>query len=392
MSKRIAVVGGGIAGLCTAVALVKRGVKPVVLERRRIGGSHGSSHGPSRITRSVYADAAYVRIMQRLHREHWPALEAMLGEPLLFKTDGLFFGHGALWEKYLAAVLSQQIDVEHVDVSEGRRRFPQFKFSSATSVMHDHTSAVIAADRTLRGLHRWLLEQGVDVREDTSMLQGKKESTGISLQIGRGSRATLDGWEEFDAAVICMGAWHGDSAMPLETDLTVLRQTIGYFDFGDAFDGRPPNFPVWVAIGATEEDVFYGLPEFDVRGVKIARHRTVGESESADAVDYRTQALEDIDEFIAREFVAPPRARLAIERCLYSVTRDQDFILGTFWEEPRVIYGSACSGHGFKFAPWVGEVLADLALNEDCQDPDFIAERERFSPLRYRAIPRPFYS
>ena len=79
MAKRIAIVGGGIAGLCTAVALVKRGVKPILLERKRIAGSHGSSHGPSRITRSVYADSLYVRIMQRLHREHWPAMEALLG-------------------------------------------------------------------------------------------------------------------------------------------------------------------------------------------------------------------------------------------------------------------------------------------------------------------------
>jgi len=384
MPKRIAVVGGGIAGLCTAAALVKRGVKPVLLERQRIGGTHGSSHGPSRITRSVYADAAYVRLMQRIHAEHWPAMEKLLGQQLLFKTDGLFFGHGDLWEKYLAAVLPQDVNVEHLDVGEGRRRFPQFRLASATSVLHDHTSAVIAADRVLRGLRRWLVEQGADVREDTSMLQGKETRIGVSLQIGKKDRAAAGGWEEFDAAVLCMGAWHANNAMPLEPDLTVLRQTIGYFDFGGAFGMRPPDFPVWVGVGATEEDVFYGLPEFDRPGVKIARHRTIGECENPDDMDDPSAALEDLEAFVRREF-AVPHARLSVERCLYSVTRQEDFLLGTFPGEARWIYGSACSGHGFKFGPWVGEVLAEFVLTGDCSDPDFLAERQRFAPLRNRA-------
>jgi sarcosine oxidase len=374
MPKRIAVVGGGIAGLCTAVALVKRGVKPVVLEQKRIAGSHGSSHGPSRITRSVYADAAYVRLMQRIHREHWPSMEALLGEQLLFKTDGLFFGHGALWEKYLAAVLSQGVDVEHLDVAEGRRRFPQFKLASAASVLHDHTAAVIAADRVLRGLHRWLTENGAEVREDTRLLQLEPHADSVSLM-------TSGGRLDADAVVLCIGSWLSGLIPGLAVKLKVLRQTIGYYDLGDA--ARPPNFPVWVAVGEDEEDVFYGLPEFDTRGVKVGRHRTVGVSDDPDAEDDPRAALADLDAFVRREFSETPKSRLSFERCLYTVTPTEDFILGLHPQESRFVIGSPCSGHGFKFGPWVGEVLAHLALLGGSDDSDFKRDQQRFAPLRF---------
>jgi sarcosine oxidase len=376
MPKRVIVVGGGIAGLCTAVALVKRGVKPILLEGRRIAGSHGSSHGPSRITRSVYADALYVRIMQRLHREHWPELEALLGQPLLFKTDGLFFGHGALWEKYLNAVLSQGVAVEYLDVAEGCRRFPQFRLDSATSILHDHTAAVIAADRVLCGLRDWLVGAGVEIREDTRLLQLEPHSDSVSLM-------TSGGRFDADSVVLTVGSWISEFVPNFAANVTVLRQTIGYYDLGDATASQPPNFPVWVAIGNNEEDVFYGLPEFDRPGVKVGRHRTIGANDDANVEDDPKAALADLDAIVEREFAVKARSRLSFERCLYTVVPGEDFILGAHPDEPRIVLGSACSGHGFKFGPWTGEVLADFALEGNCDDTDYAANRNRFSPERF---------
>jgi sarcosine oxidase len=376
MPKRIAVVGGGIAGLCTAAALVQRGVKPVLLERKRIAGSHGSSHGPTRITRSVYADPAYVRLMQRIHAEHWPAMERLLGQRLLFKTDGLFFGHGGLWDKYLAAVLPQNVPVEHLDADEGRRRFPQFRLESATSVLHDRSAAVIAADRVLRGLHGWLVENGADVREDTRLLQLEPLGDSVSLR-------TSEGRIEADAVVLCAGSWLGEFVPDLQAKLTVLRQTIAYYRLGEEIAAGPPHFPVWVAVGDDVEDVFYGLPEFDAPGVKVGRHRTVGANDDLRLEDDPAPALDDLDAFVRREFAARSPTRLSFERCLYTVTPSEDYALGRHRELPRVVIGSACSGHGFKFGPWVGEVLAEFALHGDCRDPDFIRERDRFSPARF---------
>jgi len=376
MSKRIAVVGAGIAGLCTAAALVERGVTPILLERRRVGGTHGSSHGPSRITRSVYADAAYVRIMQRLHRELWPALQAKLQQRLLFKTDGLFFGKGALWNRYKTAVLSQGVEVESLDVSEARMRFPQFRMTTAESALHDRTAAVIAADRVLRGLHGWLDERGVTVREDTSLLHLEPREDSVSLVL-EGERIDVD------VVVLCMGSWIDRVIPQLKADLTVLRQTIAYYDLGNEERSRPPHFPVWVAVGEDEEDVFYGLPEFDRPGVKVARHRTIGGNDLPDVEDDPARALEDVEAFAEREFEASSRSLVGVERCLYTVSPTEDFILGTHPEEPRIVLGSACSGHGFKFGPWTGEVLADFAVHGGTNDADYLCERDRFTPARF---------
>jgi sarcosine oxidase len=376
MSKRVAVVGAGIAGLCTAASLVERGVTPIVLERRRVAGPHGSSHGPSRITRSVYADAVYVRIMQRIHREHWPALQAKLKSQLLFKTDGLFFGHGELWSRYREAVLSQGVDVEPLDVLEARRRFPQFRMTTAESAIHDRTAAVIAADRVLRGLHRWLGERGVVVREDTSLLHLERRPDSVSLVL-EGERIDVD------AVVLCMGSWIGRIVPELKAELTVIRQTIAYFDCGDGERSRPPHSPVWVAVGDDEKDVFYGLPEFDRPGVKVARHRTVGNADSADVEDDPAEALADVESFAARELSATKRMLVGVERCLYTVSPTEDFVLGGHPEDSRIVIGSACSGHGFKFGPWTGEVLADFALHGGTEDADYLRERERFAPSRF---------
>lgn len=376
MPKRVAVVGAGIAGLCTAASLVDNGIQPVVLERRRVAGSHGSSHGPSRITRSVYADSAYLRIMQRIHREHWPALQAKLESQFLFKTDGLFFGHGELWSRYREAVLSQEVDVEPLDASEARQRFPQFRMTTADSAIHDRTAAVIAADRVLRGLHRWLGERGVVVREDTSLLQLEPRLDSVSLVL-EGERIDVD------AVVLCMGSWIGRIVPELKAELTVIRQTIAYYDCGDGERSRPPHFPVWVAVGDDEEDVFYGLPEFDRPGVKVARHRTVGNADSADLEDDPAEALADVESFAARELSAAKRTLVGVQRCLYTVSPTEDFVLGVHPENSRVVIGSACSGHGFKFGPWTGEVLADFALHGDTEDADYLRERERFAPSRF---------
>ena len=140
--------------------------------------------------------------------------------------------------------------------------------------------------------------------------------------------------------------------------------------------------PVWVAIGNDEEDVFYGLPEFDRPGVKVGRHRTLGANDDAEVEDDPAAALADLDAFVELEFAMKARSRLSFERCLYTVAPGEDFILGVHPDEPRIILGSACSGHGFKFGPWTGEVLADFALDEDCDDADYAANRSRFSPER----------
>jgi len=356
---------------------VNRGFKPIVLERRKIAGAHGSSHGPSRITRSVYADPVYVHIMQRLHRDHWPQMESLLGLQLLFKTDGLFFGHGDLWNKYQRAVLSQGVDVEQLDVQEGRRRFPQFQLKTAESVLHDHTAAVIAADRVLCGLRDWLIQNGAEIREDTRLLQLEPRSDSVSLMTSGGSF-------DADSVVLTVGSWISDLVPELAENVTVIWQTVGYYDLGPGYDMRPPNFPVWVAIGGDIDEVYYGLPEFDRPGVKVGYHQTTASfSDDPDLEGYPEASLDDLNWCKVDEFTSKNWTRLSYERCLYTVAPNEDYVIGLHPKQPRIVIGSACSGHGFKFGPWTGEVLADFALHGGTNDADYLANESKFSPNKF---------
>src|SRR4029079_17359677 len=109
---------------------------------------------------------------------------------------------------------SQNVAVEHLDVAEGRRRFPQFQLAHATSVLHDSTAAVIAADRVLRGLRDWLFENGVEIREDTRLLQLEQRPDAVSLMSTEGSFSA-------DAVVLTAGSWIGEFVPQLAPTLTV---------------------------------------------------------------------------------------------------------------------------------------------------------------------------
>jgi len=138
-----------------------------------------------------------------------------------------------------------------------------------------------------------------------------------------------------------------------------------------------------VAVGDDEHDVFYGLPEFETPGIKVGRHRTIGANDDLDQAVDPESALADLDAFVQREFAVTPGARLSYERCLYTTSPSEDFVMGLHPGDPRIVIGSACSGHGFKFAPWVGEVLADFAMLGVSQDRDYCAHEGRWTPKRY---------
>jgi sarcosine oxidase len=153
----------------------------------------------------------------------------------------------------------------------------------------------------------------------------------------------------------------------------VKRQHVGYFAWpGEPEDARPGRFPVWVYLGAPEDGVWYGLPEFGRPGIKAAFHATGGGGDDPDdrhAPDPRE--LERVRAFLAHHLATPPGALLHAETCLYTNTADEQFVVGALPGHPRVIVGSACSGHGFKFGPLMGRILAGLAIDGRTGVPEF---------------------
>jgi sarcosine oxidase len=358
MSERayaVVVVGGGVVGLAAAWHLLRLGCRPLaVLERFRVGHANGSSHGSVRITRSTYATSPYATLMRHVHAEEWPRLERDAGTTLVHRGDVLFFGsdHAALGG-YAGAVRAAGADVERLAPSVARRRFPALRFADEAEILHDRTGGVIAASETVQALHRLVASGGADVLEDTRVLEIDRGGRTIRIVSERGVLHA-------ERVVIASGAWLRELVPDVRPDVRVVLQTVEYFRLG--VPAR--SLPAWVHLGGAESGITYGLAELGRDALKAAHHVTHGPDTNPDEVpapaDGETDALRAI---LDRILTVPVLESLGIERCLYTMTPTEDFVIDHWPGDPRVAFASACSGHGFKFAPLTGRVLAELVVN-----------------------------
>lgn len=373
MNYEVVIIGGGINGLATADALLRMGVTSLALvEQYTLGHPRGSSHGHSRITRSSYSSPKYVELMQRVHDEAWPLWERDAG-PLLHPTPGCFFGPQV--DDYLNSLRSSPEVMKRIEVltpEEGRRRFPAFLFPDSPRVVVDHTCAVIAAQRTMEFLTARLRSSSARIYEECMVTSIRQTPDALLVKMAEEMPLRCS------RLVVTAGPWTSKILASFDASLRVVHQDVGYFELPGSM--RPPDFPVWIYAAEQPGESFYGLPQFERAGVKVARHRVAGSSDSP----YRPvqesispEALADLQQFAARQWALPPRL-VGYEACLYTNTRSEDFILDTLPDDPRVVIGAGFSGHGFKFAPLTGRILAELALHGVTGVPEFERHREAF--------------
>jgi sarcosine oxidase len=342
----VAIIGAGIHGLAAAYYLSTRVREITIYEQFELGHSRGSSHGKTRITRTSYADAAYVELMRVAHGEDWPRLMREAGETLIDPCDGLFFGPpGGVFDAFAGQLYGD--DVERVSRQTARERFPLFAFPDSPEVLVDHTAGTIRADATMRSLERIVRARGVEIR----------------------TNARIDSLADVPAERIVVTA--GPFAPRLVPELSFLRpvrQHVGFFTID-----RP--VPVWVYLGETTDDIRYGLPD-GAGGLKAARHAMLGSDDpSVDAaVDQRE--LAGIDGFLREQLTAPVKLR-GSETCFFTVSPREDYVLDLL--APNVAIGAGFSGHGFKLALTSGRILSELLLDGRSSVQPFETRREKFS-------------
>lgn len=348
------VLGAGIHGLCAAFWLRQRGHQRIaVLEQHAADHDLGSSHGSTRITRSSYHEAQFVRLATAAHRDGWPALERALGRALRIPTPGVFFGPpDGPFGAYLRATLAASDQVEAVPRDIAARRFPLLRFEPDDAVLVDHSAAMLLAAATMAGLREWLLAAGGELHYQTPVVALRPTPDAIEV-------VAADRTWHGRGVVLAAGAGTARLLPTAVPRLRVLHQQVGYFDVDAAPDTLAAGaFPVWARIGRTQNDFEYGLPAFDGAGLKAALHRTDGPDEAH-------QALPPIDApallaLANRRFARPVRALQRTERCRYTLTDDQGFVVAPAPHDPRLVVVAACSGHGFKFGPEIGRQAADL--------------------------------
>jgi sarcosine oxidase len=330
----VVVVGAGINGLATARALAQKGVDVALVEQFAVGHTRGSSHGRSRIFRLAYPEAYWVRLAAEAF-EGWRDLEAETGTTVL-ELHGLVELVRPGEEGSRRALEECGVAFELLDGAEAQERFP-IAVPDGFSAIFQPDAGIARADRAQRAFQVSAERHGARIVEGTR----------------------IESLEEVDAraVVVTAGSW----ARPLlatagiELPVVVTRETVGYFRLKTE---RPIPSVVDLKPEARGHGT-YALHD-PQHGLKIGIHMSGAVADPDEPSEPDPEIVELIREAAARWFPAAESEPAQVDTCLYTTTDDEGFILE---RHGRIVVGSACSGHGFKFAPAVGERLAALALD-----------------------------
>jgi sarcosine oxidase len=360
------VIGLGAHGSGAVLALARRGLRVLGLEAGEQGHELGSSGGRTRMIRRAYfEDPAYVPLLREA-RALWDEVGAARGEPMIEIGGGLYAGGegSAVLRGSVASAEEQGLDHELLSADEVRRRWPLFELDPGFSALWDPGAGFIRSDRAIAGLLE-LARLG-----------------GAELQFGErvsGWRAARDGGVEVttDAAtyraphlVIAAGAWTPSMLPDVRLPLEIERVPVFWFEPTVA-PGKlgADRLPVWIV--DTADGAFYGFAHDPGLGLKVARHYSGDVIADPSAVD-RAERPADVERVRAFMRGAMPGANGRLRHsivCLYATTPDHHFVIDTHPTAKGVAFASACSGHGFKFAPVIGEILADLAIDGRTDHP-----------------------
>jgi monomeric sarcosine oxidase len=363
------IVGAGLAGAAAAWAASARGLDVVVLEAFGPGHRNGSSHGSARIFRRAYPDPLYVRLTGTAG-ELWRQLEDQAGERLLTLTGGLDFGATRNPRLLHEVLTSGGVPAELLAPEAAAQRWPYFDFTGAGQVMFHAEAGVLDPHRAMAAMIALAAAKGADVRFDTPVTRLAPSPA------GDGAVAHTDsGTFAAPVIVVAAGAWIAPLlAGVLELPpLTVTQQQVFHFAPvpvpGNTGSGEP--WPIFVHKDGTDD--CYGLPggrDGEVPGaMKVGEHAGFRTTTAADrdfVVDPAARAR--ITAFIARRVPGLNATPVNEVTCLYTWTANEDFVLDR--SGPFVV-ASPCSGHGAKFAPLLGEIIADLAAGKPAPDPRF---------------------
>ena len=346
------VVGAGAAGAGTAFHLSRGRERTLVLERFFENHPLGSSHGRTRILRTAYAEGtAYVPLVLRA-RELWADLGREAGEEIFRPTGVVLLGAAGSPAMASAAASARRFDLPHeLLVPEAARvRFPAFHLSQGNVVLWDPRGGVLFPERAIRAFRRLARQGRATFRWHSPVLRWSG-SPGGKVRVVTSRGEYLAGSVAFTS-----GAWLTGLLPELHLPLTVEQQTVYWFrsDPGSASTFRSMPAFVWYT---PRGSYYYGTPDVG-EGVKVGGCEGQRVNDLARRPASSPRELLAVRRFVATRLPGLPTAPRRRARCLYTNTPDKNFLVDFHPDHPNVLYVSACSGHGFKFASAMGEQLA----------------------------------
>jgi len=376
MSFDAIILGLGAMGSAAAQQLAHRGRRVLGIDQFTPPHDKGSSHGGSRIIRQAYFEGPdYIPLVLRAY-ELWHELERESGARLIHTTGGLVLGRraGELVSRTIAAAERHNIAIDVLEPADLAQRFPAFSPHAEDLGVFERLAGYLIPEDCIRAQLKSASQAGAELHFEQEVLSWSAQPEHVKVR-------TKTGEYEGKHLIITAGPWAGEilgSGFPLR----VTRQVTAWIQPACGIEPfLPERFPVFIADDAEGGYAAYGFPAIDGAdgGIKVAVHgsniactpgtvdRSVHKIDIAPIIGALRQRIPMIDGELIRA-----------KTCLYTMTPDEHFIIGPHPQKPSCTVACGFSGHGFKFAPVVGEVLADLSTTGSTKHPIAM-----FSPRRF---------
>ena len=354
----VVVCGLGAMGSAALHHLASRGRRVLGLERFTPGHDRGSSHGRTRIIRLGYFEhPSYVPLLRRAY-QLWRELEAAAGRKLVHVTGIAEIGApgSTLVKGTLASSRHHGLRHETLAAGELMRRFPGFALPPDYIAVLQPDGGFVEAEPAVAAQIALATAAGAEIRSGERVRAIEPRAGSVRIVTDRGA-------VESGTVIVAVGAWTKSLLPDLAAPLRATREVMGWFEPADA--KLVSGFPVFII--ESRHGMHYSIPPQGGAGIgagiKIAKHHHQDETVDPDHHD-RTVSADDealIRGAVADHIPAANGRMIAAETCLYTMTPDGDFVIDRLPGAHNVVVASPCSGHGFKFAPVIGEILADLA-------------------------------
>lgn len=370
----VIVVGLGAMGSSAAYHLAERGVRVLGLDQFHPPHNFGSSHGLTRIIREAYfEDPLYVPLVQRAY-ELWADLEKRSGHQLLLMTGGLMIGppNGVLASGASRSAEQHNLPHEILNSTNLAQKFPLFKVEDDPMAVWEPRAGILFPERAIQTHLDLAAKLGAHLRFNDPVREWEPLAEGVRVFTDANSYTS-------NHLVLSPGAWMNGLLPVPKLPLTVERQVLYWFKPVSHLElFRPDQFPIFIRQYASNR-FFYGFPDLG-DGVKVAFHHQGGQVNP----DSLSQSVEqkEIDEMrrVLSQYLPDANGELlSTAVCMYTNTPDEHFILDYHPKFPQVVIASPCSGHGFKFSPVIGEMIAEMVESKSPRFNQDLFKITRFS-------------
>ena len=368
------VIGTGGVGSAALFHLAQHGVHALGIDRFPPGHDRGSSHGDTRLIRLAYMEHPdYVPLLRRAY-DLWAQISERCGQQLYTETGLLEVGppDGAMVPGVLESAREHDLTIEQLTAAEVEHRFPSFRVPETMMAVFEKRAGYLQVEACVLAYLAEAQQLGAALRSNEIVHAWRADGQGVVVTTDTGQYTA-------ERLIITPGAWAtqllGDVGIPF----TIRRKSLFWYEVSNPIYNMESGCPCYFY--ETPEGDFYGFPQVGASGFKVAEHsggQTMTDPLALDR-DVYPDDQQQVEHFLGTYVPGVSQQRQKHVVCMYTVSPDEHFVVDHHPHHPQVAFTAGLSGHGFKFASVLGEILTELALDGQTQLPAEFLSCQRFS-------------